>query len=116
MTFRMLPPEEWYRLKPLLQSDELPDPKAGVFVLEEGEEILAMRTVGSMVWAGGMVVHPDHRRQGLATTLQSSVENALREAGVTGTYYMFPGTPESTATVESFGFIELPLAVYKKEL
>lgn len=116
MTFRMLPPEEWNRLKPLLQSEELPNSAAGVFVLEEGDEILACRTVGQMVWAGGMVVHPDHRRKGLATTLQYNVENALREAGVTGTYYMFPSTLESEATVESFGLTKLPLAVYKKEL
>ena len=116
ITFRMLPPEEWDRLKPLLQSDEMPHPDAGVFVLEEGDEILACRTVGQMVWAGGMVVHPDHRRQGLATTLQVEVEKALRAAGVSGTYYMFPGTPEAEATVESFGLTRLPLAVYKKEL
>jgi GNAT superfamily N-acetyltransferase len=116
VTFRMLPPEEWHRLKPLLQSDEMPDELAGVFVLEEGDEILACRTVGQMVWAGGMVVHPDHRRKGLATTLQYNVENALREAGVTGTYYMFPSTPEACATVESFGLTQVPLTVYKKEL
>jgi GNAT superfamily N-acetyltransferase len=116
MTFRMLPPKEWNKLKPLLQSEELPDPAAGVFVLEEGDEILAMRTVGQMVWAGGMVVHPDHRRKGLATILQVNVEEALRGAGLTGTYYMFPGTPEAEETVRSFGFTELPLSVYKKEL
>lgn len=116
MTFRMLPPEEWYRLKPLLQSDDTPDPTAVVFVLEDGDKILACRTVGQMVWAGGMVVHPDHRRKGLATMLQYNVEEALRSVGVKGTYYMFPSTPESEATVESFGLQRLPLAVYKKEL
>jgi GNAT superfamily N-acetyltransferase len=116
MTFRMLPPNEWNKLKPLLQSDELPDPAAGVFVLEEGDEILAMRTVGQMVWAGGMIVHPDRRREGLATTLQTNVEEALRAAGLTGTYYMFPANQIAEATVESFGFERLPLAVYKKEL
>lgn len=115
MTFRMLPPEEWTKLTPLLGSDR-PDPSACVFVLEEGDEILAMRMVGQLLWAGGMVVHPDHRRKGLATTLQVNVEDALRAAGQTGTYYMLPGTPEAVATVRSFGFTELPLAVYKKEL
>ena len=97
-------------------TDEVPDPSAAGFVLEEEGEILAMRTVGQMVWVGGMVVHPDHRREGLATTLQVNVEEALRQAGMSGTYYMFPSTPESEATVESFGCERLPLAVYKKEL
>lgn len=114
MNFRMLPPEEWNRLKSL--SDELPDPSAVVFVLEDNDEIVAMRVVGQMVWAGGMVVHPDRRRQGLATTLNHSVENALRSVGVTGTIYMLPSNPESERTVESFGYERLPLAVYKKEI
>lgn len=115
MTFRMLPPEEWNKLKSL--SDEVPDPNAGVFVLESDEgELLACRTVGQFVWAGGMYVHPSHRRKGLAMTLQVNMEQAMKDAGFTGTYYMFPSTPESEATVESFGLTRLPLAVYKKEL
>lgn len=114
MTFRMLPPSEWNKLKSL--SEEVPDPNAAVFVLEDDGQVVAMRTVGQMIWAGGMVVHPDHRREGLATLLQTSLEQALRDIGVTGTYYMFPSTPESESTVESFGFTRLPLTMYKKEL
>jgi GNAT superfamily N-acetyltransferase len=118
MTFRMLPPSEWNKLKSL--SEETPDPSAAVFVLEDAGEIVAMRTVGQIVWAGGMVVHPNRRREGLATILQTSLEQALRDVGVTGTYYMFPTTGDNPTpaehTVESFGFTRLPLSVYKKEL
>jgi GNAT superfamily N-acetyltransferase len=114
MTFRMLPPEEWWKLKQLTPDE--PDPRAGVFVLEDGETILAMRCVGQFVWVGGMVTHPTHRREGLATVLQHKVEGALAEVGMNGTYYMFPTPGEAEAAVESFGLEKLPLTLWKKEI
>lgn len=113
MTFRILPPEEWWKLKPL--SEEVPDPDAAVFVLEDGDAVVAMRVVKQVVWAGGMVVHPDRRREGLATTLQWSVEDALRTVGVKQ-YFMCPVPGPAELTVASFGLIKLPLRVYTKEL
>ena len=116
MTFRMLPPEEWGKLKPLLLSEDVPEDGAGVFVLEDEDQIVACRVVKQVVWAGGMFVHPKRRREGLATALQTKVEDALRKVGMSGSYFMCPGTPESEAAVRSFGFTELPLKLFRKEL
>ena len=109
----MLPPEEWEKLKTL--SPELPEADAGVFVLEEGDTILAMRVVKQLVWAGGMYVHPERRREGLATVLQSSVEDALKAVGIKK-YFMCPEPGVAELTVASFGLTKLPLSVYTKEL
>ena len=109
----MLPPEEWEKLKPL--SSELPEADAGVFVLEDGDQIVAMRVVKQIVWAGGMYVHPERRREGLATVLQNSVEEALKAVGIEQ-YYMCPSPGVSELTVASFGLTKLPLSVYTKEL
>jgi GNAT superfamily N-acetyltransferase len=128
MTFRILPPSEWNRLTPLLQSESelapgyqpappvvFPDLDSAVFVLEEDGEILAMRVVKQIAWAGGMYVHPNHRRKKLATILQNSVEEALRGAGVRQ-YFMCPSDRRSELTVESFGLTRLPLTLYTKEM
>jgi GNAT superfamily N-acetyltransferase len=116
MTFRMLPPDEWWKLKPLLLSDEQPDAEAGVFVLEDEGQIVACRVLKQILWAGGMYVHPERRRQGIATELQRRVEESLQQVGFAGSYFMAPATPESEATVQSFGFTKLPLTLYRKEL
>lgn len=113
MTFRMLPRHEWRKL--LTLCEELPLPSAAVFVLEEGDKILAMRVVNQVVWAGGMYVHPDHRRKGLATTMNHLTEDALRKVGVKE-YFMCPVPGAAELTVASFGLTKLPYTLYTKEL
>ena len=84
-------------------------------MLEEGDNVLAMRVIKPVVWAGGMYVHPDYRREGLATVLQGFVEDALRQQGVKK-YFMCPAPGEAELTVASFGLTKLPLRLYTKEL
>lgn len=98
-----------------MTNESVPDPKLSiVIVAEEGDEIIGMRVLRPLLWAGSMWVDDRHRRKGVATEIQKVVEQTIQKVGLGNEYFMFPSTNVAESTVESFGLTPLPhLTVYR---
>lgn len=89
---------------------ELPDPRLAVVVVAEsddGSEILGMRVLRPIVWAGSMWVDDYHRQEGIATAIQKEVERIVPQLGMGNEYFMFPTTPAADACCRSWGLTHL---------
>lgn len=112
MRVRILPPNEWNKILPLYQMSnaELPDPKVAVIVVAEsddGKEILGMRCLRPIVWAGSMWVDSYHRKQGVATAIQKEVERIVPKLGLGNEYFMFPSNLDATTCCRTWGLKHL---------
>ncbi len=80
---------------------------AGCFLaLEDGKAVGTVTTTTygkALAWIGMMLVHPDHRRRGIATTLMQKAVQYLRELGVK--CVRLDATPEGYPVYARLGFV-----------
>lgn len=78
----------------------------GCFVAEQGGGLVGTVTTTSygtaLAWIGMMLVHPDHRRQGIATALMTEAIDYLQRTGVT--CIRLDATPAGEPVYERLGF------------
>ncbi len=82
------------------------EPK-GCFVAEAGDQILGTVTTTSygtaLAWIGMMLVHPEHRRKGIATQLMEKAVDYLKGQGVH--CIRLDATPAGLPLYEKMGFV-----------
>jgi RimJ/RimL family protein N-acetyltransferase len=117
VTYRVLPPDEWERLKPIYEenNDTLP-PVDGNFaiVAEIYGEIIGLTGINTVVHAGPRWVHKRWRRMGIALQMGRLAEEFMKSFELTG-YLMFPSNPISEALAERLGLERMPWSVYARK-
>ena len=79
----------------------------GCFVAVQGGEVIGTVTTTTygrvLAWIGMMLVHPDHRRGGVGTSLMRIALESLQNAGVT--CVRLDATPAGRSLYEKLGFV-----------
>jgi GNAT superfamily N-acetyltransferase len=107
---RLLPPEEWKRLRALpFATNGLPDPQTTlVFVDETPEgEIVGIWGVFLQPMLDGLWVHPDHRHTIIAGQLLRTLKAFLQAHGVT-TAFTIISDPSVMTLAHKAGFVRAP--------
>jgi GNAT superfamily N-acetyltransferase len=78
----------------------------GCFCIVKGDDLVAITlAIGygrDRAWIGGVLTHPDHQRQGLATRVMTAALDYLKAQGVQRV--LLDATPEGRPLYEKFGF------------
>lgn len=120
-TVRVLPPEDWSRLRdhPPFDQGGLPDPTHWrIVVAEEGDRIVAFTCLFTAVHYEPIWIHPEFRhRPQLFQALWRESKAILDEEGVQLLFAQVPDTlPLQKKLVEKFGFQQAPGTLYLLEV
>ena len=120
-TVRVLPPEEWTRLRDHepFASGGLPDPEYWrIIVAEQGDRIVAFTCLYTAVHYEPIWIHPEFRhRPQLFQDLWQASKAVLDQAGVQLLFAQVPDTlPQQKRLVEKFGFQPAPGQLYVLEV
>jgi len=120
VVIRVLPPEEWDRLRTFPDFlGGLPDPSHWrIIVAEDAGQILAYNCLYEAVHAEPLWIRPDHRHHAhLFRDLWRVTKQTLEEAGVDLVHVCVPDTlPGQQRLVEKFGGIPAPGKLYLLEI
>jgi hypothetical protein len=109
-TPRVLPPEEWERLRGLpFATNGLPDPASSVIIVVETPdgEIVGLWALMLQPFLDGLWTHPDHQHKLAAGQLLRTMKAVLQEYGVS-TAFTIISDPAVMALAHKAGFTRAP--------
>lgn len=114
---RILPIEEWGKLKDIYDADDCPLPtpgKAFIIVVEDGSGIVGHVVVHTLNFLGLMHVDESHRNNGVGAMLARAVDHIFIQSPGES---LFTVTANETAKHLAAGFemVEIPGTLYRKD-
>ncbi len=106
---RLLPPEDWERLRPLpFATNGLPDSNAALIIVTENSagEIVGLWSLLLMPFLDGLWVHPEHRGTNIAGQLLREMKATLDMHGVLHAFTLVE-SPAVAVLAEKAGFVRM---------